>query len=68
MIRIALSLLALSILAGCGIKGGLERPGPMWGDRALGAPEDEQTATEREQTGPADVERRSGSDQLGSPR
>lgn len=32
MIRIALALLSLSLLAGCGLKEGLERPAPMWGD------------------------------------
>ncbi|GAM98378.1 hypothetical protein U91I_02011 [alpha proteobacterium U9-1i] len=30
MTRLVISALALSLLAGCGIKGGLERPGPMW--------------------------------------
>jgi hypothetical protein len=32
MKRPLLTLLALSLLAGCGIRGGLERPPPMWGD------------------------------------
>jgi hypothetical protein len=32
MTRAALALLALTLLAGCGITGGLERPGPLWGD------------------------------------
>jgi hypothetical protein len=30
MTRLILSLAALGLLAGCGIPGGLERPGPMW--------------------------------------
>jgi|CXWL01.1.fsa_nt_gi predicted small lipoprotein YifL len=30
MMRLVVSVLALSMLAGCGIKGGLERPDPMW--------------------------------------
>lgn len=30
MMRLVVSALALSLLAGCGIKGGLERPDPMW--------------------------------------
>jgi hypothetical protein len=34
MTRAALALLALTLLAGCGIKSGLERPGPLWGETA----------------------------------
>lgn len=30
MKRFMFSLAALGLLAGCGIPGGLERPGPMW--------------------------------------
>jgi predicted small lipoprotein YifL len=30
MTRLVLAALALTILAGCGIKGGLDRPDPMW--------------------------------------
>jgi hypothetical protein len=30
MIRIVLSLAAMTVLAGCGIPGGLERPDPIW--------------------------------------
>lgn len=30
MSRVVLGLLALSLLGACGIKGDLERPGPMW--------------------------------------
>ena len=30
MTRVVLAALALSLLAGCGIKGGLERPDPLW--------------------------------------
>ncbi len=38
MMRLVVSALALSLLAGCGIKGGLERPGPMWNsDDAIAA-------------------------------
>lgn len=38
MIRFAVALLALSLLAGCGIKSGLDRPDPLWGeDRARAA-------------------------------
>ncbi len=38
MIRLVVSALALSLLAGCGIKGGLERPDPMWNsDEAIAA-------------------------------
>lgn len=33
MMRLVLSALALSVLAGCGIKGDLERPDPLWGSR-----------------------------------
>lgn len=29
---VLLSLLALTLLAGCGVRGGLERPAPMWGE------------------------------------
>lgn len=32
MKRAALIILALTMLAGCGIKGGLERPSPLWGE------------------------------------
>lgn len=31
MSRIAIAFLALTLLAGCGIKNGLQRPDPMWG-------------------------------------
>ncbi len=34
MKRIAIALLALSCLAGCGLKGDLDRPPPLWGDGA----------------------------------
>ena len=47
MSRIALSLLALTLLAGCGIKGSLARPDPMWGserERVL----EQRAAAERE--------------------
>jgi predicted small lipoprotein YifL len=30
MKRLALALIGLALLSGCGIKGGLERPEPMW--------------------------------------
>lgn len=30
MTRLLLGFAALGLLAGCGIPGGLERPGPMW--------------------------------------
>ena len=53
MKRIALSLLALSLLAGCGIKGGLDRPDPMWNsDEAIAR---EQSRLEEER---AESERR----------
>lgn len=32
MIRLALAVISLSLLASCGLKEGLERPAPMWGD------------------------------------
>ncbi len=32
MTRLILGVLALALLSGCGIKGDLQRPGPMWGD------------------------------------
>lgn len=53
MIRFAASLLALSLLAGCGIKGGLERPGPLWGDENAVARDRAQTEADR-----AEAERR----------
>lgn len=31
-IRIAIAVLALSSLVACGLKGGLEKPPPMWGE------------------------------------
>jgi predicted small lipoprotein YifL len=30
MKRLALSFIALAMLAGCGVSGGLERPAPLW--------------------------------------
>lgn len=30
MTRLVFGALALTLLAGCGIRSGLERPGPMW--------------------------------------
>ncbi len=56
MKRIALSLLALSFLAGCGIKGGLDRPDPMWNsDEAVAREqarlEEERAASERRRAG-----------------
>lgn len=53
MIRLAASLIALSLLAGCGIKGGLERPSPIWGGENAVARERAQTEEER-----AEAERR----------
>lgn len=32
MSRILLAACVLSLLAGCGLRGDLERPAPMWGD------------------------------------
>lgn len=32
MIRLTVALLALAALAGCGIKAGLEKPPPAWGE------------------------------------
>ena len=32
MTRAALALFALALLAGCGLRGSLERPPPMWGE------------------------------------
>ena len=57
MMRIALSLLALSILAGCGIKGGLDRPSPMWSsDEAIAREqarlEEERAESERRRARP----------------
>jgi predicted small lipoprotein YifL len=38
MTRLVLATLALAMLAGCGIKGGLERPDPLWNsDEAIAA-------------------------------
>ena len=34
MTRLALAVLALAALSGCGLKGGLERPPPMFGREA----------------------------------
>lgn len=58
MKRIALSLLALSFLAGCGIKGGLDRPDPMWNSeeaiaREQARLEEERAASERRRAGAA---------------
>ena len=56
MKRIALSLLALSLLAGCGIKGGLDRPSPMWNNeeaiaREQARLEEERAESERRRAG-----------------
>jgi predicted small lipoprotein YifL len=42
MKRLALALVGLALLSGCGVKGGLERPDPLWN-------RDEAIAREREQ-------------------
>ena len=39
-----LALTALVLLAGCGIKSGLERPDPMWGSASARAAEAERTS------------------------
>lgn len=34
MTRLVIGLLALGVLAGCGVRSGLERPDPMWNEAA----------------------------------
>ena len=53
MKRFIMCLLALSFAAGCGIKGGLDRPDPLWGGEAAAAREQARQEAER-----AEAERR----------
>lgn len=58
MKRLALGLMALALLAGCGVKSGLERPDPMWNREEAIAREREQLERQqgdaaRARTGPA---------------
>ncbi|MES1200173.1 MAG: lipoprotein [Pseudomonadota bacterium] len=45
MKRILLTFVALSLLTGCGLRGPLDRPPPMWGDRTH---YDQEQAAERD--------------------
>lgn len=47
MIRSVCAFLALSFLAGCGVSGALERPGPLWGSEEAIAREQAQTEEDR---------------------
>ena len=49
MKRLALGLMALSLLAGCGVKGGLERPDPMWNREEAMTREREQLERQQEE-------------------
>lgn len=44
MTRIVLGVLAFALLSGCGIRGDLQRPGPMWGDAPAATEEDDDNA------------------------
>ena len=48
MKRMALALIGLALLSGCGIKGGLERPDPMWNREEALAREQERQQQEAE--------------------
>jgi predicted small lipoprotein YifL len=63
MKRIALGLVALAALAGCGMKGGLERPGPMWDSEEAVAAERARLEEER-----AESERRRQAQPPASPQ
>lgn len=48
MKRVMLAVIGLALLSGCGIKGGLERPDPMWNREEALAREREQQRQEDE--------------------
>jgi len=58
MMRLVVSALALSLLAGCGVKGGLERPDPMWNSDEAIARDCARQREAREQNPRAVVDRR----------
>jgi hypothetical protein len=50
MIRVGFALVMATImLAGCGLKGGLERPVPLWGNPPNEGPNDPRTIKAREE-------------------
>lgn len=48
MKRLALAVIGLALLAGCGVKGGLERPDPMWNRGDAVAREQQQLREQQE--------------------
>ncbi|MDX2276508.1 MAG: lipoprotein [Hyphomonadaceae bacterium] len=48
MKRTALALIGLTLLSGCGIKGGLERPDPLWNREEAMAREQQQQQRDAE--------------------
>jgi hypothetical protein len=49
MIRVGLALaVAITMLTACGLKGDLERPGPLWGNPPNEGPNDPRTIKARE--------------------
>lgn len=47
MMRFAAALLCVGLLAGCGVRGGLERPAPLWGSPDESALESQERAAEQ---------------------
>lgn len=45
MSRLLLAACALSLLAGCGLRGGLDRPPPLWGEDRAAYERDQEAAT-----------------------
>ena len=58
MMRLVIGALALSLLAGCGIKSGLDRPDPMWNSDEVIAEECARQRAARQHDPRAEVDRR----------
>jgi len=48
MMRFAIALFALTLVSSCGIRGDLERPGPLWGEGSGAPPATLPPETDRE--------------------
>lgn len=58
MMRIVLAILAASALTACGLRGGLERPVPLWGNPPNEGPLDPRTIKAAEEKAKAEAERK----------
>jgi hypothetical protein len=58
VMRIALAVLAAAVLSACGLRGGLERPVPLWGNPPNEGPLDPRTIKAAEEKAKAEAERK----------